>query len=406
MATENTNISALDSVAGELTDLIKQSSLAYQVCSVQYAQTPTPLLFGVRQKAGSKGFEVVQTTPVKFSTGDSEGMSEEVIDDVFNLFGDNAVEYIQTIAANEIADGIDAEIVTYLNQISTVDTTFVADFSTQPGSDENAALVQNLIIKINKTRLAIANSVKRGFPTVIIASGGVCALLLSHKMISNDGAVDANTSRSNVKYVGKIADANVFQDLNAISEYCMVTHNNPSFPGDSGCILVPITEPKFQLRRDSEGAGFTHHYKQRFAYGANPIDTPYAGAVSAVAQISTVTLSDFDAGDTIEIGGIGGTPTPVTCTTSITATVDLLVTEITNRTGETVTASNVGGVLTLTAITPGTAFTATATIVDLGTATVTVATIATPTPNVEEVIAANSDFTRKFACTLTGYDAI
>lgn len=269
MSTDSNNIATLDSVAGELTDLIRQNSLAYQVCSVQPSTTPTPLLFGVRQKAGSKGFEIVKTVPETFTTGDSEGMSEEVIDDVFNLFGENAVEYIQTISSNEIADAIDAEIVTYLNEQATVDNTLVLDFNAE---GEQGILIQSLIVKINKTRLAIANGTKRGFPSVIIASAGVCSLLLSHKMISNDSAQDADKSRSNVKYIGKIADAEVYQDLNAVGDYCLVTHNNKSMPGDSGTILIPISEPKFHLRRDSEGAGFTHHYKQRFAYGVNPLD--------------------------------------------------------------------------------------------------------------------------------------
>ena len=103
------------------------------------------------------------------------------------------------------------------------------------------------------------------------------------------------------------------------------------------------------------------------------------------AQISTITLSSFDAGDTIEVTGIGGTSAAVTATTDITSTVNLLVAEITNRTGETVTATNVSGVLTLTANSAGTAFTPAATVVDAGTATLTIATVATPTANVVAV---------------------
>jgi hypothetical protein len=392
MSTDNTNIAKLESVAGELTDIIKQNSLAFQVCGVQYSATPTPLLFGVRKKAGTKGFEVLSVTPDKFTTGNSEGFSEEVIDDVFNLFGDDAVDYLRDIQANEIADAVDVEIVDFLNLVATVDTPITLDFTTGVGL-ENAALVQNLIVKINKTRLAIGNVTKRGFPSVIIASASVCSLLLSHKMISNDAAIDADKSRANVKYIGKIADADVYQDLNAASDYCMVTHKS-HVPGDAGTILIPISEPKFAVRRDSEGAGFTHHFKQRFAYGQNPLDT------ASTAQVSTITFTNFDVNDTIEIGGIGGTPAAVTCTTDITTTVDLLVAEITGRTGETVVASNVGGVLTLTAIEPGVSFTATSTIVDLGAGAVTTTSIATP------VVASDSDFTRKFDVTLTGYDAI
>ena len=97
----------------------------------------------------------------------------------------------------------------------------------------------------------------------------------------------------------------------------------------------------------------------------------------AVAQVSTVTLSTFGIGDNITISGIGGTAAAVNAVTDISTTVGLLVAEINGRTGETVVATNVGGVLTLTANTAGTAgaFTAAAAVVDAGTATVTTATV-------------------------------
>jgi hypothetical protein len=390
MTTDNTNIATYETVAGELTDIIQQSSLAYQVCGVQPSDMPTPVIFGARKRSGSSGFEILRVDPTKFTSSGSEGFSEEVIEDVFNLFGDNALDYLKTVQANEIADDIDVEIVDYLNEIATADTPITLDFTSAPGTS-NKALLENLIVKINKVRLAIANETKRGFPSVIVASGGVCSLLLSQKMLRSDYA--ANKSRENIKYVGRLADADVFQDLNASTEYCLITHRT-GVPGDAGVILIPIYGPKYAVRRDQEGAGLTHHFKQRFAYGQNPLDT------QSTAQVSTITFSNFDVGDNINISGIGGTPVDVACTTDETTTMDLLVTEINGRADVTVSAENIGGVLTLTALVEGVAFTPVANITDLGIGAVSTVDIVTPTA------AASSIFTRNFAVTLTGYDAI
>jgi Ca2+-binding RTX toxin-like protein len=114
--------------------------------------------------------------------------------------------------------------------------------------------------------------------------------------------------------------------------------------------------------------------------------------VTAVAQVSTVTLAGAGAGDTITINGIGGTAAAVAYTTDNDTTIAALVTEITARTGETVTASATGTVgskvLTLTANTAGTAFTATTTVVDgAGGAPAITASVATTTPNVVAVAA-------------------
>lgn len=106
-------------------------------------------------------------------------------------------------------------------------------------------------------------------------------------------------------------------------------------------------------------------------------------SVAAVAQVSTVTLSTFDVGDTITIGGLGAVVAGVTTVTDINTTVDALVTAINGTAGVTVTAVNDGGVLTLTAITAGTAFTATANVADTDgdTPLTTTATVATTVPN-------------------------
>lgn len=112
------------------------------------------------------------------------------------------------------------------------------------------------------------------------------------------------------------------------------------------------------------------------------------------AQVSTVTLSSFDAGDTITIGGVATADVSVTSSVDIATTVNALVAAINGAAGATVTASNVGGVLTLTAKVAGTGFTPTANVADADTdSNVTVATVATPTANVNAPKAATGTWT-------------
>jgi hypothetical protein len=117
-------------------------------------------------------------------------------------------------------------------------------------------------------------------------------------------------------------------------------------------------------------------------------------ASPGISQVSTVTLTDFTLGDEITIDGIGGTPTPVTTVTDLTTTINALVTEITNRTGETVIATNVGDVLTLTAIATDTPFTATATVIDPHEGQIIVLDSTDPTYRmwVGDVVAADAPF--------------
>ena len=290
MGTDNTNIAELESVAGELTEIIQKSSLAYQVCGVQYSTTPNPLVFGVKKNPATKGFTIESKTPEKLQVVDSEGFTEEMIDDVFALFGENAVDYLKTISANDITDTLDAAIVTYMQSIATEDTTLVLDFATET---EHNILVQNLMIKINKSRMAIADSTKRGFPKIIIASSNVCALLLTHKMISNEAAADVPGSRENIKFIGGIADALVFLDIDAVSDYVLVSHKT-EVKGDAAVILIPTSDVNMKIHRNEEDGSLKHHYNQRFAYSRNPLDESGAND-SLFVRSFDVTLTGFAA---------------------------------------------------------------------------------------------------------------
>lgn len=291
MATDNSNIAELESVAGELTEIIEHNSLAYQVCGVQYSKTPNPLVFGVKKNPATKGFTIETKTPEKTQIVDSEGFTEEMIDDVFALFGTNAVDYLKTISANDIADSLDTEIVTYMKGIASMDNPLFLDFTAEP---EHNILIQNLMLRINQSRMKISDATRRGFPKVIIASSNVCAMLLTHKMISNEAAEDASGQRDNIKYIGKIADAQVYQDIDAVQDFVMITHKT-HIDGDAGVILIPITEPNMKIHRNEETGALKHHYNQRFAYSRNPLDTDGAND-SLFVRVFAVSLTDFEGG--------------------------------------------------------------------------------------------------------------
>jgi hypothetical protein len=105
--------------------------------------------------------------------------------------------------------------------------------------------------------------------------------------------------------------------------------------------------------------------------------------VTAVAQVSTVTLDGtFEPLDTFT-ATVNGTPYAETGLASFNATAAAMATAILADT--TVTATSSANVVTITAKTPGTAFTISATAVDGGSVNDQTATVNTPVANVPEV---------------------
>jgi hypothetical protein len=396
MSTELTNIEQLETIAGELTDIVKVHSLAYQVCGIQRSETSTPSVFGVKKNPATNGFTIVKTIPEKVTTTGNEGFTEEMIDDVFALFGTDARDYLKQIAANEIADAVDVAVLAYMKALATEENAATYDFGV---TTDHREIIHNLMLKINKSRVTMAKALKRGLPKILIVSGGIASLLITNKMVSGNDSDYVAGGKDNIKFIGKMGDMMVYHDIESTPEYVMIAHKS-AMPGDASVILVPIRQPRFDVRRDHEDGQPRFHFKQKHAYSRNPLDIE---ALEAVKQVTTVTFANFDISDEITISGIGGTPVMVPAAVDITTTVDDCVTEITARTGETVVATNVGGVLTLTSTVAGVAFTPVVDIVDAGLATVTTGTIETTVPNVSMT---SSIFTHKFDCTLTGFSTL
>jgi hypothetical protein len=288
MSTGNNNIASLESVAGELTDIIKTNSLAYQICGVQHSETPNPLVFGVKKNELTKGFEIVKKVPEKLTSSDSEGFTEEVIDDVNALFGPDAKDYLKVIAANEICNSIDSTIITYMQGIATAVTPVTYDFAAVTNHKQ---IIHNLLLKINKTRVEMNTELKRGLPKILIVSGGIASLLITNKMVSGNDSDFVAGGRENIKFVGKMGDMQVYHDFDAASDYVMIAHKT-MIMGDASVILVPISEPRFDVRRGSETGQQKFHFKQRHAYSRNPLDADNVGDSLFIKSIA-VTLSNY-----------------------------------------------------------------------------------------------------------------
>jgi hypothetical protein len=120
--------------------------------------------------------------------------------------------------------------------------------------------------------------------------------------------------------------------------------------------------------------------------GFGAVGEAHIDAVTAVKQVSTITIAHDGAADKITVAGIGGSTAAVPYHTDHDTTIADLVTAINGISGVTVVATATGNatakIVTLTANTAGTAFTATTTIADgLEDGTALTAIVATTTAN-------------------------
>lgn len=289
MSTDSTFLAELESIAGELTEVIENSSIAFMTCGVQCSLTNNPVAFGVKRAPGTTGFTIAKKTLEKYTYASSEGFTDELVQDVYSLFGKGAKDILKMIAANDMADSLDSTIIDYMKGIATVDETLVLDFGTQV---EHKILVTNLMVKIAKSRMLLANETKRGLPKYLIVSNGVAALLIANKLVSGSSG-NTVSSRHEYKFLGDLGDMLVFNDFNATSEYVMVTHKT-DVPGDASVIVTPVLEPAISTVIHKETGQPKIFYRMRFAYTRNPLDSSGAND-SLFVRSFPVTLTGFDA---------------------------------------------------------------------------------------------------------------
>jgi len=287
MATDKTALATLESMAGDLTKIINKQSIAYQVCDVQYATTPNPSVFGVRKGTGT-GLEIVKAScNSDGESANSDEFTEEVIDDIFNLYGENAENMLKAIAANTVIDEIDTTLIGYMKGIATQETALSYDFGTATPKQH----IDSLILEINKIRVDMAKSLQRGLPKYLIVSSGIASLLITNKLISGNDSDYIAGGAENVKLLGKLGDMIVFHDLDSVSDYILFLHKT-YVPGDASVILAPIYGPRIQVKPDAESGEPHMYFKQRFAYSQNPLDTAGSHTSDFVRSVD-VTISNL-----------------------------------------------------------------------------------------------------------------
>lgn len=293
MSTERSNIEVLAGQAGELTKPIKVNSLAYQVCDIQYSDSASPLVFGLKKGSSTVSFQIVSKTPTNTfrSITDEGGFTEEMIDDVFAIFGEDALEHLKLIAGNNLADNLDVAIVDHMYSISTKETAVTYDFGTIA---DRKQIITDLLLKINKERVTMAKNLLRGMPQILIVSPNVAAMLITNKVISGNDSDFIAGGKENIKFVGKIGDMMVYNDFNATSEYVMIAHKTYML-GDSSMILIPIRNPKANIIRDKETGQPNIHFSHKYAYSRNPLDTGTTVDDSDFITSFPLTLTGFDA---------------------------------------------------------------------------------------------------------------
>jgi len=276
MTSTSSNIEVLKGISGELTDVIKSNSIAYQTCGVQPSDSRAPLVFGIKKGDSDLSFEIVHKTPTNvFATGSTpstDSFTEEMIDDVYSIFGEESTEILKNIAANNIIDELDNTIVDHMYDLSHKASSEILDMYDY-SVEEN---VYRLLLKINQERVIMAKSLKRGLPKTLIVSPGIATLLITNKILSGNDSDFISGSQDNIKLIGSIGDMKIFmmdQDtlVNIDTEFVIISHKS-DIPGDASIILIPIQEPKPSIRRDNESGQLTIHYTQKYAYSQNPLD--------------------------------------------------------------------------------------------------------------------------------------
>lgn len=291
MTTTSSHISELNSVATALTGIINKYSLAYQVSDVQVSSTPNPIAFGIKKKSDNTGFEIVQKPLTSASYYTSESFTEEMVDDIFALYGENAKTIINQIAGNEIVDDLDTAVLNYMNSIAKVYTTLSLDLDALTNHDD---ITNNIIVKINEIRLAMATVLKRGLPNILIVTPGVASILISYKLLKpTEKVTEPSASRENINYLGFVGDMEAFIDFNSVYEYIMLAHKSPYIKGDASIILVPVGEPIVSPTMNKESGIKKILFKQRFAYTRNPLDKSETGDSLFIGKLGvTITGSN------------------------------------------------------------------------------------------------------------------
>lgn len=287
MATTLNNIANAEGITSAITQLIRKSSIAFQVCGVQGASTSNPSVFGVRKQSGSTGLEIAEKVCTLNKSANSDEFTEEVVEDIYNLFGESAEEQLKLIAANSVIDDIDSTLISYMKGIATQETAVSYDFSTGTAKDH----INNLILQINRIRVGMAKSTQRGLPKYLVVSDGVASLLITNKIISGNDSDYIDGGPERIKFLGKVGDMQVYHDLDSAgSDYILFLHKT-HVPGDASVILAPINDVSVDIRPHGKTGQPNLYFYQRYAYSQNPLDTPGANVSDFVRSLDVTIMN-------------------------------------------------------------------------------------------------------------------
>jgi hypothetical protein len=273
MATDINALQAMEGITSGITNIVKKQSIAFQICDVQYASNSNPSVFAVAKGDTGTGLKIVKKACELDESANSDEFTDEIVEDIFNLFGVDATDRLKVIAANTVADDIDSTIIAYMKTIATAETPVTYDFGAGTAKD----LINALILEINRIRVQMSLTTQRGLPKHLIVSAGIASLLITNKIISGNDSDYVAGGPDNIKFLGKIGDMMVYHDLEAVgSEFILFAHKT-YIPGDASMIIAPINAVQEAIKIDSESGEPHLYYKQRFAYSQNPLDVTGAG---------------------------------------------------------------------------------------------------------------------------------
>lgn len=184
-------------------------------------------------------------------------LSKEVIDDIYNQFGENAPELLTDLLQRDIFIEQDRELFRFIDKIAVDNTTM--DLS-KDGFDAAIVRLQGLV---DQQLLQVSEQVKASMGAVIIGSPRVIGLL-----IMNDNDVDRKDDLQ-YSYAGSVGTRDLFVDYNSTEDYLTVGLN-----GDHtlrGVVFSPYNIATTYYTAYSTG-GQVVRVNNRYVFNRNPLD--------------------------------------------------------------------------------------------------------------------------------------
>jgi len=254
---------SIDNVDVFLGELIKEGNIKSSVKEICYTVPmtgPSGFVYGAVKEG-----DVLKIKRSKVDALDHTTVTEitnEVIDDVYSQFGEDAPKLLADLIKRDIAIEQDIQLFNFINDIATKKT----DMELSAG-DFEAQLVA-LQGYMDEVGMKVAADVKATTSTVIIGSPKVIGLL-----VKDDNELTRKQEKM-YSYAGSLGSRDLFVDFNATEDYITVGVN-----GDDtlrGITFCPYNIATNYTERYSDGAKVVR-LNNRYAFQQNPIDTLGSG---------------------------------------------------------------------------------------------------------------------------------